>query len=81
MIILAVIGYAKCTNAEYARQMLLGDKCMPEALSTRKSHSGANKHFCFSFSSSSLIFKLAVGGHEQKRRYSITFVREWRVLG
>ena len=80
MTILAVIGYAKCTNADYAREILLGDKCTPEALSARKSDSGASKRFCFSFSSSSLIFKLAVRGHEQKRRYSIAFVDEWRVL-
>ena len=81
MISLAVIGYPKYTNADYAREVLLGDKCTSEALSTRKSHSGGRTRFCFSFSSSSLIFKLAVRGHEQKRSYSITFVGEWRSLG
>ena len=80
MNIIAVIGYANCTNADYAREILLSDKCTPEALSTRKSHPGASKRFCFSFSSSSLIFKLAVRGHEMKRRYSIAFVDERRVL-
>ena len=60
MVSLAVIAYAKCTNTDYAREILLGDKCTPEALSTRKSHPGARRGFGFSFSSSFFIFKHAV---------------------